>query len=146
LYSFAQRSNAYHDAMTKAGLAQYMKFSPTVEITTTDSAYEKAMEILSRSDRPTALIASNNNIGIGVLKAIKHLGIIIPDTISFLVFDGFKHHEIINPKICCVAQPVEFIGRNAAAFMINRLANPDIPIQRVTIKAEFIAGESCRSI
>jgi LacI family transcriptional regulator, galactose operon repressor len=146
LYSFAQRSKAYHDAMTKAGLAQYMKFSPAVEITTTDSAYEKAVEILSQSDRPTAIIASNNNIGIGVLKAIKHLGIIIPDRISFLVFDQFTHHDIINPKICCVAQPVELIGRNAAAFMINRLANPDVPKQQLTLRAEFIAGESCRSI
>jgi LacI family transcriptional regulator len=146
LYSFAQRSNAYHDAMTKAGLAEYMKFSPTVEITTTESAYEKAIEILSRPDRPSALIASNNNIGIGVLQAIKHLGIIIPDKISFLVFDRFTHHDIINPKICCVAQPVEIIGQNAATFMINRLANPGIPVQRMTVKTKFITGESCRSI
>jgi DNA-binding LacI/PurR family transcriptional regulator len=45
-----------------------------------------------------------------------------------------------------VVQPVEFIGSNAAGFLINRLTNTDIPVQRVTIKAEFIAGESCRSI
>lgn len=88
VYSFAQRSSAYHDAMIKAG----------------------------------------------------------PDDISFLVFDRFMHHDIIIPKICCVAQPVELIGLNAAAFLINRLANPEIPIQRVTMKAEFIAGESCRFI
>lgn len=146
LYSFAQRSNAYRDAMIKAGLAKHMQFSPTVEITTTDSAYEKAVEILSRSDRPTALIASNNNIGMGTLKAIKHLGLIIPDTISFLVFDRLTHHDIISPKICCVAQPVELIGLNAAAFLLNRLTNREIPLQQVTIKAEFMAGESCRSI
>jgi LacI family transcriptional regulator len=146
LYPFAQRSNAFLDAMTAAGLLQFLKFSPTVEITTTDSAYEKAIEILSHSDRPTALIASNNIIGIGALKAIKYLDFIIPRDISFLVFDRITHYDMISPKICCVVQPVEFIGSNAAAFLINRLTNTDIPLQRVTIKAEFIAGESCRSI
>jgi LacI family transcriptional regulator len=146
LYSFAQRSKAYQDAMTKAGLARFMKYSPSVEITTTDSSYEKAIEILSQPNRPTALIACNNNIGVGALKAIKQLNLIIPDDISFLVFDKIIHHDIIVPKICCLAQPVEFIGRNAAAFLLNKLTNKNVPLQRVTIKTEFITGDSCKSI
>jgi LacI family transcriptional regulator len=146
LYSFAQRSKAYRDAMTRAGLAQYMKYSPTVDITTTDNAYAKAVEILSHSGRPTALIASNNMIGMGALKAIKYLNLNIPNDISFLVFDKITHHDIIVPKICCVAQPVEFIGMNAAAFLLNKLMHKDVPLQQVTIKTEFIPGESCKTI
>lgn len=144
LYPFSQRLRAYTDALTAAGLQTACCQGDTEGITNPRHAFDKAMHMLQASNRPSAIIAANNNIGVGTLSAIQQLGLHIPDDISLLVFDQLVHHDIIRPHITCIAQPVDFIGRNAASLLLERLRNPHIPPQRAVLNPELIPGESCK--
>lgn len=146
LYPFEQRMRAYRDTLTKYGIEPSPGLILQVDITDVRNAFETCRQLLVSKKRPTAIIASNNNIGSGVFKAILDSGLSVPDDISLIVFDKISGYDIIRPKITCIVQPLEFIGRNAAAFILERINNPEAQTQRAIIMPELLAGDSCRRI
>jgi len=75
-----ERLQGYREAMAAHGL------EPVPELVVqgnfrSGSAHDAALTLLGTEPRPTAIFASNNLMGIGLLKAIRELGIRCPDEI-----------------------------------------------------------------
>ncbi len=144
LYPFQMRIRGYQDTLMQHGIEAVPGFIRHVEITGVKNARDACHQLLSREHRPTAIIASNNNIGSGALKAIFESGLSVPEDISFIVFDKINGYDVIRPQITCIVQPLEFIGRNAAAFILERIGNPGTSTQRAVIMPELLVGNSCK--
>lgn len=146
LYPFAKRTQAYKDVLEINSIPFNPDFLFNVDITNPQKAYDVAFEILDADKLPTAVVAANNNIGTGALKAFFEKGISIPDDLSFLVFDKITGYDLIKPQITCVVQPIEFMGKNAAGFLLDMLKNENAKISRALILPEIVQGESCKRI
>lgn len=74
--------------------------------------------LLALPEPPSALIASDNLIAVGILRALAKRGLRVPDDISFVMYDDFPWTELMSPPLTVVAQPVYEMGREAARRLI----------------------------
>ncbi len=105
------------------------------------------MRLLTRPDRPTAIISANNLMALGALQAMNDLGFHCPRDISLATVDTVPWSDVIQPRLTVVVQPIEEIARAAAGFLLDRINSPDqkqiLPREKVFIP-KLVVGNSCR--
>ena len=99
-----------------------------------------AREVLGSAERPTAVIASQNLITIGVFRALRALG--LHQRVALVGFDDFLLADLLEPGITVIAQDPAAIGRTAAAVLFRRLDGDRSPSQVHTVKTRMIARGS----
>ncbi len=91
---------------------------------TTREAAAATGRLLDLRDRPTAVIAGNNLATIGAMQALGERGLRVPRDISLVGIDDFEWADCFEPRLTLVAQPCAEIGRQAAALLVERIADP----------------------
>ena len=79
------------------------------------------MQLLTMSDRPTAVFSANNLMVIGAMRAIRDMGLSCPEDISVACMDDFPWADVFSPRLTTIAQPVEAIGEQAVSLLLDRL-------------------------
>ncbi len=77
--------------------------------------------LLSKPERPTAIIAINDMLAFGVYGGARDLGIPIPTDLSVTGIDDITLTDVVEPPLTTVQQPVRDITRLAVERLINRL-------------------------
>lgn len=110
----------YSQAFHAAGLAMPLD---RIEqgLFTHDSGYAAAVRLLSRTDRPTAILAQNDDMAVGALIAAREAGLSVPDDLSIAGFDDSEVARIAWPAITTVRQPVFDMAVAAADMVIAQL-------------------------
>ena len=85
------------------------------------TGYHACDHLMSLSDPPTAIVATNYDFTIGLVTAARERGYNIPDDIDIFGFDCVEICTMMNPPLPVVHQPEEEIGRTAAEYLIQRL-------------------------
>jgi LacI family transcriptional regulator len=83
-----------------------------------DSGVVCAEALLSRSPRPTAIFACNDEMAAGVYKAAYRLGIRIPEELSVVGFDDSPLASRLWPSLTTVRLPIRDMGRLAASKLL----------------------------
>ncbi len=120
-----ERLAGYHRGLTEAGLRD----DPALVVCGNSQiagAREAADRLLDLPEPPTALIAANNLMTIGTLRAVRNRGLTIPADVAFAGFDDFDWSEIVIPRLTVLAQPCEQIGRQAMMLLLRRLEDRSI--------------------
>ena len=82
---------------------------------------------------------------IGVMKAIRDIGLSCPEDISVACFDDFPWADVFRPQLTTVAQPVQAIGEQAAQLLLDRLAGRiDNGPRRLVLQGRLMVRNSCR--
>ena len=108
-----------------------------------DTAARAAEGLLRLESRPSAIVAGNNLSMIGTMRAVRAAGLSIPEELALVGFDDFEWAESFEPRLTVMAQPCEAIGREAAALLARRIAEPDAPIRRRLLEPSLIVRSSC---
>lgn len=88
-----------------------------------ESGVKGAKELLKRDDRPTAIVACNDEIAAGALFATRLEGMDIPKDISIVGFEDSPFSRQTWPKLTTVHQPNQKIAQMATELLIaNRRA------------------------
>lgn len=80
-----------------------------------------AQRMLSRPDRPTAIVASNDEMAAAVIKVAHELEMKLPEELSIVGFDDIPAAEMLWPPLTTVRQPVDKLGAAAADLLFARL-------------------------
>jgi LacI family transcriptional regulator len=113
----AQRVNGMIDAYQQAG--HHMDPNLIRLNAIDDEAIEQILtELFSLPEPPSALIASDNLIAMGIMRGLAKRGLRVPVDISFVMYDDFPWTELMTPPLTVVAQPVYEMGREAARRLI----------------------------
>ncbi|MCG8338189.1 MAG: LacI family transcriptional regulator [Proteobacteria bacterium] len=80
-----------------------------------------AHDLLTRSDRPTAIITINDMYAFGIYAGTRDLGLNIPEDLSVVGMDDIALAEIVQPPLTTVRQPISDIARLAVERLIGRL-------------------------
>lgn len=137
-----ERVAGYLDALTEAGVSA----DPELIFYGHYRAkwgYEIAQNLMSRPSRPDAIFAANNFIALGVLDALRTLGLRVPGDIAVVCFDDTPQNTSAPPFLTTVLQPAHEMGRVAARMLLDRLADPDRDIQDVVLPTELVIRTSC---
>lgn len=106
------------------------------------NCYQAALELLLRQNRPTAIHCLNEYIASEVYRAIKDVGLSIPQDISLTGFDNLFISELMEPKLTTVSQPIRQMGEVAAKCVIRRHQYPDEEIQNIVFPTKLIIRDS----
>lgn len=83
------------------GIHDYEKYIVR-DVESEDDAYQKTLEMMQRSDRPTAIFMFNDFMAYGVYRGITKSGYRIPVDISVVGFDDIPHVKYLDPPLTTV--------------------------------------------
>ncbi|MFJ4877631.1 LacI family DNA-binding transcriptional regulator [Streptomyces sp. NPDC088745] len=89
------------------------------------------------TDRPTAVICDDDVLAAGACKALRRLGLRVPDDISVTGFDDLALATAVEPELTTVRLPAEQVGRSGMAALLAVLEghtpdNTELPVELVT--------------
>ena len=135
------RLQPYQESLKAAGLPVdeelIVKCGPEIE-----DGYQAALKILNLPVRPTALIAINDLLAIGVMRAAKDLGLNIPGDLSVVGFDDIHISNYLIPRLTTVARDAITVGKEAVKLLLARINNPDMPRKILNIPPRLVIRES----
>jgi LacI family transcriptional regulator len=107
-----------------------------------ENGHQAALTLLSRADRPTALIVINDLLGLAALRAAADLGLRVPDDVSVASFDDIPFASYSTPRLTTVASNPEKNGRGAVQLLLKRLADPSRAREAINHEWELCIRES----
>jgi LacI family transcriptional regulator len=84
-----------------------------------DSGLRAARSIDALSEKPTAVLASNDIMAIGCLVGLKELGYRIPEEISVMGVDGIDTAQVVDPPLTTVSLPLYDMGAMGMESLIK---------------------------
>ncbi len=103
-----------------------------------DAGHRVAHELLTRGHMPTAIVASNDEMAMGMISDLALAGVRVPADLSVTGFDDSTLADVYSPPMTTVAQPRERIGAEAMDLLLRVLADPTIsPETVVTLQTEM---------
>lgn len=126
------RLSGYHKALKRARLAEIPEL--VCEDLSEISAHPAVARLLSLPEPPTAIFASADFLALTALAVVREAGMSVPDDVSLAVFDDNILVQTTDPPLTAVSQPHWRIGEEAAAMLLESLANPALArIQRLVV-------------
>ncbi len=113
---------------------------------TAEQASELIRNVLSGSDRPTAIYAASDGLAKVVYRVSAELKIRIPDELSVV---GFADHDFaaeLTPPLTTVRQPAYEIGCKAAEIVIKAVGSSHRKPANVELPVELIVRESTAKV
>jgi LacI family transcriptional regulator len=98
--------------------------------------------MLRDADPPTAIVAGNLQILIGVLRALESHRLRVPGDVSVVAFDDGELLDFVSPPITAVLQQPLTIGQLAAGLLLRRLAGgePEQTVVPTTLRVRASCG------
>jgi LacI family transcriptional regulator len=136
---------AFRKHAGRLGLAQDPRLVRTGELSR-ETGYLAARELLALDEPPTALIAGNNQLTVGVIRALRDLGLRMPDAVSLVACDDVDLTRLHDPPIDVIDRDALELGSTAAVLLLRRLENPDASPHRELLPTSFVRRASTGAV
>lgn len=134
------KHKAFEKAIHKHGLEINRNWVITNDFSM-ESGADSMRKLLELEDRPTAVMAINDLVGVGVVQAAKEAGLRIPQDMAITGFDGVYISKITDPPLTTVSQNYEEIGAAVIETILD-IVNKRETIKTKKIKTELIVRSS----
>lgn len=130
--SFTERIESFYRAMTDLGLDVPEKYIYRLAYSEMDSAADMKKILDNTIEMPSALIADNDLLAFGAMKALRDSGYRVPEDISIIGFDDRPICMYSNPPLSTIAVPKGIFGPVAVDILFDRINNK----RKMSIKLE----------
>jgi LacI family transcriptional regulator len=135
------RRQPYRASLDTAGIPidddLIVECGPTIE-----DGYRASKKLLELESRPTVIIAINDLLAIGALRAAADLGLQIPNDLSLVGYDDIPMANYLVPRLTTVTKNAYLLGTKAFEVLLARIQNPNLPRQLIRSPARLIIRES----
>lgn len=83
-------------------------------------------------------------MAIGALKAAEHLGILVPNDLSIIGFDGIQMGSTTSPALTTMEQPLYTIGKRATEMLLQKIESPEKELVSEEYRVTFIQRSSTK--
>jgi LacI family transcriptional regulator len=138
-----ERELAYRQCMEEKG-----SFDPALILRgdfSKESGYHRALDILRTRPMPDAVLAANDFMALGAIKAFKEHGVRVPVDVSVMGFDNAVGSDSADPSLTTIGQNTLAIGTSAVHFILEKLDGHE-PESIIKIEPRLIIRESVRRI
>ena len=106
--------------------------------------YQAMHEVIKMTPMPTAIMASDDGMATGILKAAFDLGVNIPADVSITGFDDIDCANFTIPGLTTIRQPMEDMAKLALNLLQQQINHKQIPEEEVfnQIPPELIVRQS----
>jgi DNA-binding LacI/PurR family transcriptional regulator len=85
------------------------------------SGYDCTRKLLDSPEPPTAILAANDLMAIGAIKAVHERGLTVPGDISVMGFDDIDMASLCTPALTTIRQPKYEMGECSAQRLFRRI-------------------------
>ena len=110
------------------------------------SGYENMKKLLELETRPTAVFCSNDDIGVGAMKAIVEKGLKVPDDISIIGFDDSNFCNYVTPPLTSVRKDSLTMSEYGGINLLNLIKNKEVDKTKVYIESKLVIRNSVKKI
>ena len=109
------------------------------------NAYEATLRILKQKEKPTAFLAQDDNMALGVREAAFESGFRIPEDIALVGFNNISLSSLKGIELTTVDQDQHAMGMTAAEMLIHKLQQSKRPgiSNAVVMATELVIRKSC---
>jgi LacI family transcriptional regulator len=143
LESSNRRLKGYGDALEKAGFSIDEKLIASGDYTTETGA-KCTRELLSMSNPPTAIFASNDQSAMGVYQVAREMRLRIPEDLSVVGFDNIMESKYMG--LTTVDQFIYEMGFVATQMLIKLINGEELESQTYKMQTQLVIRSSCREI
>lgn len=111
--------------------------------------YNAALKLLEHNTHVTAILAMNDNVALGALRAAADYGLSVPDDISLISCDQFYDGSFLTPRLTSLERHNELLGRYVIALLLSIIqdtARPKEPDFSPELVIRESSGKSIRQI
>jgi LacI family transcriptional regulator len=129
-----------------AGLAEHgIRFEPRWVCrghSTIEGGYEAAKQLLAGYPDLTALLAYNDLMAVGALRACQELGRRVPEDCAVVGFDDSAVAAVTTPALTTVRVDKRELGRCAVERLFEMIDNPDEVYPPLVLRPELVVRQS----
>lgn len=141
------RLEAFYDTMEDNGLPVPPEYVAEAVYRNPVATEEVATRILQLKNRPTCIIAPDDMAIMGVIGAIRKVGLQPAKDVSFAGYDGTETNLLNGAKITSVRQERDSIGREAANKLVQMIENSEgVAPATIFMKQTLIMGNTVRKL
>ena len=135
----------YKDALEGASIAFDERLvRPCVPIR--KEGFDAAGWLAGLVPRPTAAVAYNNLIAVGLFFGLPRQGLFPGDNFALIAFDDVEELRFVTPPLSAVFVPREEMGKRAVAALVRRIENPSAPPQKIFLKTKLNIRGTCKVV
>lgn len=106
-----------------------------------EDGYARAMDLLGRPDRPTAIFAGSDLQALGVLEAARVKGLRVPQDLSVVGYDDVAMAQWASPALTTVHQPLRQMAEEAGQMLL-RLRTGEAVLTRLELATSLVVRNS----
>ncbi|WP_433300145.1 LacI family DNA-binding transcriptional regulator [Actinoplanes sp. CA-030573] len=136
------RLAGYTAPLMGAGVFPSEELLRSTDDPTVEEGYRLAGELLDLPQPPTALVAFNDKMAVGALRAAAARGLRVPADLSVAGFDDIELSRVTDPALTTVRQPLNEMGRMAVSLLERMLNGGEIDALHVELATELVVRDS----
>ncbi|RKM55836.1 GntR family transcriptional regulator [Butyrivibrio sp. X503] len=137
------RHKGYAKALANAGLT----YDPenVIWFYTEDRAvhpYTNLQKMIKSGKKVDAIVAYNDQIAFHLIKAIRELGLKVPQDISVTGYDNSQTAANTDITLTTIVHPQQELGKIAAQMLLKMIRGEEVE-KRIVVEPELVIGNSC---
>ncbi|MCP4023579.1 MAG: LacI family transcriptional regulator [Desulfobacteraceae bacterium] len=102
---------------------------------------ECVKQFMGLKKRPSAIFCSNDYLALGAIKGAREIGLVLPQDLSIIGFDGIQIASYVTPSLTTIQQPAYEMGKIGADVLFQQMADGNKPVQKM-LDFKLITRES----
>ncbi|MFC4588566.1 LacI family DNA-binding transcriptional regulator [Sphaerisporangium corydalis] len=90
----------------------------------------------------TGIICASDPLALGAIRAVRRLGLSVPQDVSVVGFDDSAFMNCTNPPLTTVRQPIEAIGRAAVTLLAGQIEGASVTAEELLFEPELVVRGS----
>lgn len=115
-------------------------------IETVDLSMEATLDIMSKDNPPTAILACNDWMALGALHACQKLSIKVPQEVSIIGYDNIIISQMSEPKLTTIDQNMYKLGDLAAKILYENIEKQNHTYQKIILDTKLVIRDSCAEV
>lgn len=140
------RISAFKDTINSYGIAFKDEMIVKGKYYDMSLAHDITIDLLSKENRPTAIIYPDDYAALGGTTAIDELGLKIPDDVSIVGFDGIELGQLHKPRLTTIKQDTFKIGECLGRKLLDIINGVNPEKELIVVKSKFVPGETTAKV
>lgn len=141
IFSGQKRYEGYRSALERNGI-EYREELVVDGDFSEDGGRSAVRELFSR-ERPTAIVAANDESAIGALKALDELGLSVPGDVSVIGFDGIDVLRYMKPSLSTVVADKRDLAFRLTQGILAAVEGKTGGTRTILCDVDLAPGETC---
>ena len=138
----ALRAAGFKAAAARAGLSAQNTVIEIASAYTREEGRLAALRLLDRKNAPTAIVAANDLLALGIYDALSERGLNCPRDVSVVGHNDMPYVDMLSPPLTTVRIAQREMGDAAARLLLEWIAAPAIRRERIVLEPKLIVRGS----